>query len=386
MFYTIPKDIISLATLEYLGFDGFAAADIWRRWTNWPSESAVKRETDDCIHGMPFIDFATGHLASKRQFDTDDQDDQLWSDCLDQCGIGAQLQMAIMDPALRKIRLTESCLYWVEDSILLRHRGLEQVQRASRDGAKHLQRTRTRPDASSADTSQPSISATMGMAPGISHDTAMSQAALAAANSPGSITLYKAIDQAHLAGMFNDAGEVVDISPLFSKDCATDFMSRESGLYFAVDRDIAEYYACYAKRRGGVNSVAIVQVAISESAIESLSDTELIRTYWPSTEWKNLVFHCRKRQKLPHPLRKFKQAKLIIGTIASKPNVVYERMHDPEQVVERMVLKNRDGRNAVQYAFNDYQGDDFFQEHAVPSIKVFPLTAVELDEWLENRR
>lgn len=71
---------------------------------------------------------------------------------------------------------------------------------------------------------------------------------------------------------------------------STDFMSRDSGLCFAVDRDIAEYRAYYAKRRESVHSVAIYQVTIANSAIESLSDTELLRTYWPSAEWKNLVF------------------------------------------------------------------------------------------------
>lgn len=56
-FVSIPKDLISFATLEYLGYKHQTATHIWERWTNWPA-GAIKRECDDPEDGMPFIEVA----------------------------------------------------------------------------------------------------------------------------------------------------------------------------------------------------------------------------------------------------------------------------------------------------------------------------------------
>lgn len=149
-----------------------------------------------------------------------------------------------------------------------------------------------------------------------------------------------------------------------------------------MDREIAVYYANYAKRRVEVNSVVVIHMAIPNSAIEGLSTTELVRTYWPSEEWKSLIFHCRKKKKLPSELRKFKDATLIIGTTSKKPNSVDEKMESPEEIVDTMVLKTKGGRSAVQYVFSSEEGDDFLKEHG--QLRVFPVTAREYEDWHHN--
>lgn len=395
-FFVIPEEIISLPTLEYLGFNREGALRIWNDWNNPPASNFFRNEAETDSHAMSiqddkeivsFIDFVVGHSTPRGQLDTSDDDDELWFDCLRHCRINTDLQMAIMDPAFKKIRLTESCWFWIQDTLSLRYRGLREIQCASREREMDIQRARSRPGGLSGSSSETvagrrSISATLRQSPRFSPNTAMSQNALTAANTPGTITLYKGIDQARLRGIFNEAGEVQSITPLLSA-AGTDLVSRELCLYFAVDRDIAEYYACYAKRRDGAHQVAIVQVTITNSAVKSLSETELQRAYWPSAEWKNLVFHCRRRQKLSSQLRKFKEATLIIGTIAKKPNFIYEKMNSPEEIGEGMILKNKDGRISAQYVFNSDQGEEFFMEHAAPSLQVFPLTTSESEELRE---
>ncbi len=106
---------------------------------------------------------------------------------------------------------------------------------------------------------------------------------------------------------------------------ATDFV-QGLGLNFAADRDIAEHFACYVKRRDKVQSVAIVQITIQNSAIESLSVTELLNASWPSNEWKSLVFHGRLDRQFPEEMRKFGVATLVIGTIARMPTWVHGRI------------------------------------------------------------
>jgi hypothetical protein len=153
----------------------------------------------------------------------------------------------------------------------------------------------------------------------------------------------------------------------------------ENGCSFTRDRDIALYYAAYAKRRDGVDSVVLVQIRIPNSAIESLSETELLRVYWPSFEWKNLVFHCRRHRRLPSTLKKFRQAKLIIGTISTKPTMVYDRLDSPEEITERFVNRGRDGRLATQYVWPQQEGEEFLEQHR--QLRVFPLTSQEYSHW-----
>ncbi|KAL7793060.1 hypothetical protein V8C37DRAFT_379158 [Trichoderma ceciliae] len=294
------------------------------------------------------------------------------------CGINQETQTAIMDPTFKSIRLTQSCLFWIRDTIEMRYRGLLEIEKASLEREMAIKRAASRPgelvprqhaeaqpsargSSSSALTGQRSISQTMRMAPGTAQETAMSETALlAAGNAPGSTTLFKCLDQGRLHRMFDNNGNVVDITRLQSS-CPTDFYGKYAGYYFAVDRDIAQQYAGYAKHRSQQSSVVIIHITIENSAIESLPEDQLQRTYWPSEEWKALVFHSRK---------------------ATKPNWVYVDMDSPSEIREEMVLKAKGGRNAVQYVFSGEHGEEFLKQHALHNLKVFTLTTREYNSWL----
>jgi hypothetical protein len=400
MYVTIPELLISLATLEYLGYTDNAANQIWDRWNDWPSTRPGRFGVDPDGEIL-FIDFAVGYLNRVRDQDTWDENNHLWFNFMNLCGINLEVQTAIMDPIYKRIRLTESCYFWVKDTIELRYRGLEAIQRASRERTMAIERAASRPSHSSSsrhggsfmggssgsaqvtpsqNSGQRSISGTMRMAPGISSDTAFSNACRSAQNVPGSIILYKGLDQALLNGFFNDSGAIGAWQKMFSNP-PTDFLGSQAGFYFTVQRDIAEYYACYAKRRDGVQSVVIVQVIVPNHKIERLSTTQLQKTYWPSEEWKNLVWHCRNAKKFPSQLQKFKQALLIIGTIAKKPNRVYNGMNSFAQINERCVLKTKDGHNAVQYVFHDDEGQEFLEELAPGSVTIHPVSTTEFTQW-----
>ena len=90
---------------------------------------------------------------------------------------------------------------------------------------------------------------------------------------------------------------------------------------------MAEYYAKYAKRRANCESVVIVYLRIRNDAIESLSAPDIQRIYWPSNEWKELIWHCRTVEFLPSYLERYEQAILVIGTISRRPDSVYLQMN-----------------------------------------------------------
>ena len=58
-------------------------------------------------------------------------------------------------------------------------------------------------------------------------------------------------------------------------------ISREDMQISTFDQDVAEYYACYAKRRSMCSAAIIIHITIPNSAIESLSALNIQLTYWP---------------------------------------------------------------------------------------------------------
>lgn len=50
---------------------------------------------------------------------------------------------------------------------------------------------------------------------------------------------------------------------------------REGDLYFTVDREVAELYVCYIKRRSTCSGVVIVHASIPNSVVESLSALDI---------------------------------------------------------------------------------------------------------------
>ncbi|QUC18130.1 uncharacterized protein UV8b_02371 [Ustilaginoidea virens] len=388
-FATIPEIRISLATLEYLGFNSEKAREIWRKWQNWPS-TPPHRETDppsddDSLDPITFIDFILGHVGPQAQ-DVYDDDDSPWFEYMARCGINGELQEAIMDPRFKNVRLTNSCLYWLRDAIEVRYLGLQAIEVASREREQALQRMRSRPGShqqSTATSRQRNISGPLRDSVNISSHTALSNAAiLAAQNAPGELTLFKGI--IHERIRFREDNGRLDMICLSSR-AQTDLFGLDSGFYFAVDRETAERYALWAKTKAASNLTVIIQIKIPNSAIETLPSNKVQRVYYDPTgndrTWEELIFCGRNGRQLPRHLRRFDEADLLIGTIASRPNRYYQGLRSYEQIRRRDVFKKRsDGRPAVQYAMRVRWGLNFLEERCwgAPNMQMFPLTSQEL--------
>lgn len=323
------------------------------------------------------------------------------------CGIAVDVQNAIMDPSFKYLCLSQSCLYWVNDTVQMRYAGLEDIQRTSRERAMQLQRMATHAgsdqgrgghggrqvgpniatgSSSLASQGQRSVSRLQQKnTPGIGPDIWGSSSAIAALNTPGHTVLFKGLDQGRIAGLFDAAGNLDRISNLLSP-APTDFSGTRSLFYFTPDHQVAVYYAAYAKRRANCESVVIICLRIPNAAIESLSAPDIPRIYWPSSEWKELIWRCRTAQTLPTYLRKYRQAILVIGTISRKPNGIYQAMNSWQQVTETCLLRGGPaGQNnpTVQYVFSgEEEGCEFLMENGARNIKVFPYPQSELETWL----
>ncbi|GAB1311760.1 hypothetical protein MFIFM68171_01970 [Madurella fahalii] len=404
-FVTIPAVLISWETLIYLGLSAGKAAQLWQEWSNWP-DSGPRREVDADDGGLqvPFLDFIIGHIENNP--DARDESDAQWRACMDACGLATDIQDAIMDPHFTYLRLSNSCLHWVKDTIEMRYAGLQDIQRTSRAREMELRRMASRSDGYQRSEGRDQGGYTMGSAssstvagqgqnprlnfqrqssPGVGPDIWSSVRALASRNCPGYTTLYKAMDQARMNGLFDGSGALSNIRVLLSHP-PSDFSGTRSLFYFTPDIRVAEYYASYAKRRVNCESVVIMRLRIPNAAIESLSEPDIRRLYWPSNDWKELVWRSRTRQALPTRLRTYRDALLIIGTISRKPDAQYHALSTWENITERYVLKvgaNGDGNAAVQYVINgEEEGCEWLEENGARNIQAFPYRSAQLQSWL----
>ena len=221
--------------------------------------------------------------------------------------------------------------------------------------------------------------------PGISLDIWDSTSGIAARNAPGHTVLFKAIDQSRIAGLFDETGTLNRIETLRSLP-PTDFSGTRSLFYFTPDHQVAVYYAACAKRRTNCVSVVIVCLRIPNAAIESLSAPDIQCIYWPSNEWKELIWRSRTGEHLPSYLRKYRQAILVTGTISRKPDCCYHAMNSWQLVTEKCLLRvGPTGQNnpAVQYVFSgEEEGCEFLIENGAQNLKVFPYPQSELETLL----
>ena len=130
IFVSIPDQLISQATIEYVGFSKTKANEIWNSWNSWPS-TGPRRETDPDDNGLrvTFLDFICGYISSS--FDTSSEDDNEWTSCMNIYGLSTEFQDAILEPLFKYLRLSDSCAEWAKDTIEIRYAGLKAIQKES---------------------------------------------------------------------------------------------------------------------------------------------------------------------------------------------------------------------------------------------------------------
>jgi hypothetical protein len=401
-FATIPEILFSLETLRYIGFSNNAAQAIWTKWANWP-QTGPRRETDPSDGGqyITFIDFATSRLQNYEDVHTDD--DIQWCSCLAECGMSSFVQEAIMDPAFKELRLSNSCIYWVDDTIRMRFAGLEDIRWASRQREMKLARDSSRLSGSDhrrgqhsgsmqqsypfggkggegSSQKQRSVSSMQQETThGISSQAWNDKTRLEISNQPGRIVLFKGIDQGRITGLFDDSGALSKIQKLLSLP-PSDFSGSRPLFYFTQDYRVAEYYAAYAKRRSEFESVVMVCLSIPQQAIDNLAEPFIQHLYWPSSHFKELVWLSKPQNSLPPHLRQYRDALLIISNVTRGANRMYEQMERWEDMTNECLLRiglPNENTPAKQYVFSgEEEGREFLIQHG--KLDVVPLKGDQL--------
>ncbi|KAF7551665.1 hypothetical protein G7046_g7652 [Stylonectria norvegica] len=158
-FTTIPDELISRATVAFLGFSDAKADHIWNAWTIQLSSSS-QRETDAkdtlSLHNASpsmiflglqfrFVAFITDTLETTPDVTSDDDAD--WVRAMEGYGLNAETQRSILDPRFKYLRRRRSCLYWIQVMIRMRFNTLKETRSASLSRQDALRSTTDGPDA-----------------------------------------------------------------------------------------------------------------------------------------------------------------------------------------------------------------------------------------------
>lgn len=426
-FATIPSHLISFQTIVYLGLTEDSACTIWDEWCKLPEDRLVQ---------VSFLDFILDHAIPNEDVDGDNNDDE-WRACLMACGTEASTIGAIMNEHFRCIRAAESCAVWLKDTIDMRYAGLLDTHRASKFRDAAIQEVPRRPGGagpgrggvgfagnrgnlffffllsfsqhfltghetkgghpgSASSRREQSISEIQRSAePGISSTKWTHSLATQVCNKPGQVVLFKGMDQGRLAGFWDRGTDSGDDDRKLEKLLSfppTNFGGRYALFYFTPDPIVAEHYAAYAKSRVGVHSVVILSASISKDTMARHTEPQdtdndddddngtslgkVYKLFYPSPKWKQLVYRSKRIRPLPKPLRKFRDALLLIGTTTKGTQRVFDAMETWEDIGEENVLRvPADNSNpAIQYVFSgSEEGQEFLLEHA--TFEAFPVEA-----------
>ncbi|KAF0645731.1 hypothetical protein FPSE5266_00217 [Fusarium pseudograminearum] len=365
--YTIPDRLFSQAAIQYVGFNQIQAARLLERWED------IQREPDDHPAKVEctFLEVLTCFINDSNDIWIDD--DSAWIRCMEHWGIATEMQDAIMDQRFKRLRMTRTCVQWIHDTIELRYTGMEHFLQFSsckalccdhsstlglhqkpQDGLQDTHRS------SPPDYSGETLSPTMDIAP------------------PGITVLYKATNpEGNLARV-----EALDTPP------PSDFSALSAMPYFATSLKTAHIHAAYLKRRGNCcQEVAVVRICIPNAAFQSLNSAQLVQAYFPSDDWKKLVWHS-KRSLSNKELLTFKKATIVIGSITGKPDKAFQKLESWKDVTEEHVSTigaYEDGEPDVQYGFIRDNGSEFLGKHAT-DIKVLPYSNEQYLQWMAEHK
>lgn len=350
----LPQPLFSIETLEWLGLEASQAATCMRNWELFP-------EGGRSIDGGP-IDFdsmATGHTRRGVE-DVSGYDDAAWFALMRQNGVNCQLQDAIMDPRFKDIRLTESCQFWVRDSIKMRWRALiSAIEASPRYRELEVYRRMFGP-------AEPHKQEFPGMSVCATEATRLTD---------GFTLLWRAVQKERAKRAFAPDGTVTRWAALLSYPTPSDFCFSSSH-WWTPEYDMAYDYARYARRRSNLSEIVLVSLVVPDTCLGNINDRVVIENLSPT--WKQLVHLSRRGEKPPVHMADIKDATLLIGPMLKIWSDEFRSKDDWEQLDENYVLTRADGRPAMQYVFHHATGEDWLEEHCNDRVTMHPILEWEL--------
>ncbi|KAL8749360.1 MAG: hypothetical protein Q9199_007735 [Rusavskia elegans] len=312
---TIPAVLESVQALSFIGFTDRAADQIMYR------HSLVSAHRDD----VDILSFAKGHIRSANDASLPWEN---WRDAMDEMGVKDSVQEAIMLPQFESLRLTQSAMFWVLDTISAKYMYLQSIDgevlgyaRGPRRSESYVQIESRLSGESRPSSSRPTEPSSSKAAPGRANPQP-SQALHLGANDhqvgAGEIELLKGGTQVRLMQAFRTPTDppnaVINRLQNIYSAIPGDFSPDEQALYLTKQRDVAYQYMDYARERTNEQSQQLLAVGILHIIIPTDLLADHAQIY--ADEWREFVMHCRLQTgQFPSHLTNLQNTSVIMGPI-----------------------------------------------------------------------
>lgn len=359
----IPENLKSAETYEFIGFDRKTALKLWGYFLNAPEDAP---DTD-------FLDYAQFQLDEAGVKDATSIEED-WVAVMDALGINQSLQKAILLPEFEDLRATASCKFWLMDTMRASYDTLVTLNERLRLELARRQRGKKDPvhrKSISGKSPIPSLASPTSRKSLTRHDLE-SLAAMSSQSSQDNTTpkiatsteapmaidlhtmIWRASGMENAKALCNSGGQHLDL--ISTGSAPGDFDATARKVYFTPQRETANRYAKWLKHKLPISDIAIVQIAVPETLLRSLS----VNYLWygdrePSEEWKKVIWCCRGQREWLPEIQHLLQKDLWVGHIATSKHIKYEAMADHTKIKESDVLtiETEEGeRRAIQWVFH----------------------------------
>ncbi|MCJ1483718.1 hypothetical protein MMC06_003886 [Schaereria dolodes] len=371
----IPVVLESRETLVFIGLHPDTASQLFTTWERLEVE-------DDPNFSISLIDLACEHVENCPVDDAETAADD-WRSCLEALSVNERLTEAIMDPDFEELRYTAPCKFWVQDTFRVAYEGLERLEgnlkskkeQFSRHGMKRtkhagsisevpslpsprsqerisgLPRSPLSPDTASESTQAMAVSEQAEVSE--PSQPVLGQAVEAPMSIPGMTMLWRASASAKIDQFLRADGSLNFINQGYIRG---DFSPDKSLAYFTPQKETADQYATWAKKKAIGTEISILQMAVPDSSLQGLSIKYLRYSdrSQPTDEWKKLIWCGRKGEELLDDIAYIADMAIIIGHIASARNKKLLKMESWTKVNEShlmMVESGGEQRAAIQLVF-----------------------------------
>ncbi|KAL8920175.1 MAG: hypothetical protein Q9208_006421 [Pyrenodesmia sp. 3 TL-2023] len=313
---TIPTVLESVEALSFIGFNAHAADRIMHRYN-----LASAHEAD-----LNLLGFAKGHVRSARDASLPWED---WETAMEEMGVKISLQRAIMDPHFEALRLTQSAMFWVLDTITAKYMYLQSLDREvlglprgpgrSEDYVQLESRLSGEyPRTSTSKATQPSSSKAGKGTAKPSPSPALHVGATDHRVGDGEVELLKGGAQVRLIQAIRTATDapnaVINRLQNIYSAIPGDSSPDQQALYVSKQRDVARQYMDYARQRMREQDHQLLAVGI----LHIIVPTDLLADHAQifAQDWKEFVMHCRlQTEPFPSHLSWLLETPVIMGPI-----------------------------------------------------------------------
>lgn len=285
----LPESAHSVAALEFIGFTTQTATWIFNNWISRPDPERCPDDLIDYVlaHPSMLLSAQFQHLSLNQG--------------MAQLGLTEDFQDAITDPCFSRILWTERPIYWIKDTLRINYLTLIQLQNrlsnhAKRSLAKKAKQGSLEAVFQPAQPAQPTAptppfqTTTLTMT---SEDYNLPRNYVTVQSAspvlPDHYVLYKSRAASDMEGWIQE-DETLNMTSISSYG-GCDFNYGSVACYWTPELETAEIYRAWIQRRYPYSDTWMIRIQVPKTFIDSLRTQNL----WYSHDWKEYVWHCKKR-------------------------------------------------------------------------------------------